>query len=932
MSSIHSLISQCEELARLLPLMESITVIEYDGENIEGSKGLYEYLDNLDLFSIYVVSRVILCGNKTEKREQNLTALQEMFPSAELKTTDRDWYSTDFRKINVADTLVVHMAGKDVTELSFDRNQEYGKKLREIICRTSPVYYACFLYKGDRLVYCDDERDCLKVRLRLSGFENNCNENPAFPTSFCQDRQDYINMCRETISQKDFFFQCVDEAEHGCESCTLCNKYGKRKQCPIAQSEIAALYRQGRYVPKDLRIAHQWKKMAANQGYKPSRLRLAEDLIEGSGCAVSIPAALEIFKEYAYRNDENSIYRIIRLAEERDDIDKMMALPFIVQLAKNGNEDMVLRLSNAFQNGEFGLPKDIVQQEEWIRQGAENGNPRFVKAMFEMYEAAGMWAEAYSWYRHLAEVWSEIISEDKMEELGLKMLTDGASDQSIALKGMDYLYGYHGIDRDLHLASRCLNYASGKGISLATGLLGKMHYHGIGDSPNVNTGIDLIYRAANEGDILSLEILIFTFSGHSMPIDKITEDIAGAILKDDPIAYYLKGKCLRKGKIFPQDDCQAFTMMRKAAIMGYPPAQYVLSVMFRDGIGVEDNSRLYQQWLKTAADNGHDEAESEYGVMLFKRGYQRYEAFSYLKKASDKDYDSAELSWCIAQCYMDGIGTVRNKALAMPLYIREAERGNADAQGRLCREYFDIKDYEQCARWGEAALAQSRNWVKFNTAYSCAEIGKTDRAYKLYSELAEEGSEAAMNNLGCLEKDSAAALAWFMEAADKGDAYAQNNAARYFRHGIATEKDERKALDLYTQSANQGHLPAILELASMYRFGFCTEKNIQESIRWYNEAVEKGNDGSLLDLAELYLWDLSDAENAERCLKRAAEKGLEKAVLRLGEIYENGILVPADKERAIYWYRKAASKGNESAKQILKRLDANWVEDGKIEG
>ncbi len=932
MSSIHSLISQCEELARLLPLIESITVIEYDGENIEGSKGLYEYLDELDLFSIYVVHRVILCGKKTEKLEQNLTTLREMFPAADPETTDRDWHNTDFRKLNVADTMVVHMAGKDVTELSFDRNQEYGKKLRDIICQTSQAYYACFLYRGDKLVYCDEDRDCLKVRLRLSGFENNCNENPTFPISFCQERQDYINMCRETVSHKDFFFQCVDEAEHGCENCTMCSRYGKHKQCPMAQSEIANLYRRGIYVPKDLRIAHQWEKKASGQGYKPSRLRLAEDFMEGCGCEISLPSALEIFKEYAYQNDEHSIRRIINLAEERDDIEGIVALPFIAQLAKNGDEDMVLRLSDAFQNGEFGLPKDIVQQEEWIKQGAENGNPRFVQAMYAMYEAAGKWGDAYYWYKRLAEVWPEMTSEEKMEELELKMLTDGASDSEIALKGMDYLYGYHGVVRDMHLALRCLDYANGKEIALATGLLGKMHYYGMGMSQNVDIGVKLICDAANNVDMLSFEMMIFAFTGHSLPIDNIVEAVDVAILKNDPLAYYLKGKCLRKGKIFPQDDCQAFTMMRNAAIMGYPPAQYELSVMFRDGIGVEDNSRLYQQWLKTAADNGHDEAESEYGVMLFNRGYQRQEAFSYLKKACDKGCDNAELSWCIAQCYMNGIGIARNKALAMPLYIREAERGNADAQVRLCNEYYNSKDYEQCARWGEAALAQSRNWVKFNTAYSCAEIRKTDRAYELYSELAEEGNTAAMNNLGCLEKDSAAALAWYLKAADRGSAVAQNNAARYFRHGITTEKDERKALDLYTQSANQGHLPAILELASMYRNGFCTEKDIQESIRWYNKAVEKGNYESLLDLAELYLWDLGDAENAEHCLKRAAEKGLEKAVLRLGEIHENGILVPVDKERAIYWYRKAAAKGNESAKQILKRLDANWVEDGKIEG
>ena len=63
------------------------------------------------------------------------------------------------------------------------------------------------------------------------------------------------------------------------------------------------------------------------------------------------------------------------------------------------------------------------------------------------------------------------------------------NDEEIAIKGMDYLYGYHGIVRDTHLAFRCLSYAKDKGIALAEGLLGQMYYYGIGVDKDENKGV-----------------------------------------------------------------------------------------------------------------------------------------------------------------------------------------------------------------------------------------------------------------------------------------------------------------------------------------------------------------------------------------------------------------------------------------------------------
>ena len=938
--TIRSLISHNDELSRLLPLISGITIIEYDGENIEGSKGLYEYLLRNDL-SVIVVNRIIICGKRTEKLLDNISMLRALFPHLDPEVLNKDWHDADFNSLNVYDVLVFHMAGDVITDGAYDNYNQDGKRFREIVKLTRQAYYVCVLSEADACWFFGEENQyCLRVQLRLYDFESEEGEETPEPTAFCLEKQKYIQMCGDALTHKDFFFQCVDEVDHGCEECNQCSKYGKRKQCPFAQRKIADFYRRGMYVPKDEKIAHQWEMMSSRQGHKPARIQVADDLLNGFGCKQSAAGALEIYKEYAQRNDVYCINRIIELAEVSDVKERIAAIPYIAQLAQFGNEEMILKLSDAFQCGEYGLPKDIVQQKEWIRQGADNGNPRFVKAMAELCEANNDWEEAYQWYKKLAEVSPGTVSESKLDEVELKMLTNGANADEIAQKGMDYLYGYHGMERDTHLAYRCLNYAKEKNIPLAKGLLGQMYFYGLGVEQSSQTGIRLIAEATKDDDMLSMEKFVYVLHADEVEDDRWINDmvttIENEINKENPYAFYLKGKCCLDGRLYKQSKTVAFDMMRNAAKMGYPPAQYHLAMMFKDGTGTSADSYKYRHWIEISAKNGHYEAEGIYGVILYKDYGSRSNAFKFLRNAFDQGFVDSEAEWCLAQCYMNGIGTPKDLNMAYPMYIKAAEEGNADAQVKLCEDYFKgnaslPKDYKECARWGEAAIAQDKKGVRFMTAYASSDIGKKERAYALYLELADEGNSAAMNNLGCLEEEQSKAFEWFLKAADMGDEVAQNNVARYYRYGIATDKDEQKALEYYIKSANQGYLNAIIVLARLYQNGDCTDKNLEEAIKWYEKAISKGSEESILDLASLYINDLDDIEKAIHFYKQAAEKGSEKAIFELGKIYENGFGGEVYTHKAIFWYRKAAANGNEKAKESLKRLGANWIVNGKIE-
>ena len=190
--TIHSLISHHDELSRLLPLISGITIIEYNGENINGSKGLYEYLIRNDL-SVNVINRIIICGKKSEKLLGNISMLRALFPYVELEVLNKDWQDADFNSLNVYDVLVFHMAGDEITVGAYDNFGQDGKRFREIVKQTRQAYYVCVL-SDDALWYFDrEDLYCLRVQLRLSDFENEEGEDTIEPTAFCLEKQEYLN-------------------------------------------------------------------------------------------------------------------------------------------------------------------------------------------------------------------------------------------------------------------------------------------------------------------------------------------------------------------------------------------------------------------------------------------------------------------------------------------------------------------------------------------------------------------------------------------------------------------------------------------------------------------------------------------------------------------------------------------------------------------
>ena len=120
----------------------------------------------------------------------------------------------------------------------------------------------------------------------------------------------------------------------------------------------------------------------------------------------------------------------------------------------------------------------------------------------------------------------------------------------------------------------------------------------------------------------------------------------------------------------------------------------------------------------------------------------------------------------------------------------------------------------------------------------------------------------------CLYSNAESTFQIMLQKAQEGDPKAQNNVAAYYKEA----GDCESAYYWYCQAIRQGDVVAEYRMGQCHAIGCGTEKNYR--------------------LAAFHF-------------QRAAEKGLKEAQLVLAEMYECGLGVPQDDQKAMYWRNKA---------------------------
>lgn len=235
---------------------------------------------------------------------------------------------------------------------------------------------------------------------------------------------------------------------------------------------------------------------------------------------------------------------------------------------------------------------------------------------------------------------------------------------------------------------------------------------------------------------------------------------------------------------------------RAAALAGDAGALYKLARIYRDGVGVKHDNEHYAKLLRTAAANGHADAEAE-----------------------------------LASNYLYGqAGIPKDTAQAMAWYERAASHGHAYAQLRIANTY-------DTAKASPADLAQAADWYR-----KAAGQGNQDAAYKL-GQFYEQGRGVA--------QDYAEAATWYRKGAEDGHAACSYGLGTLYLRGLGVERDPAQAALWLRKAADQRLPSAEAALANLYFSGNGIPQNDTEGVKYLRRAAVASNIGAMRQLGQV---------------------------------------------------------------------------------
>lgn len=345
-----------------------------------------------------------------------------------------------------------------------------------------------------------------------------------------------------------------------------------------------------------------------------------------------------------------------------------------------------------------------------------------------------------------------------------------------------------------------------------------------------------------------------------------------AALQRDVRAEYNLGILYLEGKTDPVDYEKGLSWMTDAAFKGNAYAQYALGNIYRYGFYSKDGFQVV-------------EPDSSRAINMF-----------YLSAANKYGPAQYELANLLVRQQNQGLGTTakqNREKLVMSLYKGAATNGVADAY--LPMAYYD---------------AISNN--------------PTDqlRAFNIASKLVDEGDKHAALLLGMLydrgigtKKDPSRAIDWYLKA--------EPSAVKSFiigskkLTGESIRENVSEAEKLLKQSADQGFTYGDLNLAILYK------KQNKPFMYELQKAVNGENARAGMLLADYYLAQPNDVEKTREAMSiyhRFAEKADPTAQMKLGYIFDQGLMGEQNRQLAAKWYKKSAQQGQPIGQFLLAKL------------
>lgn len=460
--------------------------------------------------------------------------------------------------------------------------------------------------------------------------------------------------------------QTLEEATDSIKNVLALAKKGDA----VAQNEVGGWYYRGRHVKQNYDEALQWWSKSAKQGNVQAIGNMGLCYQTGHGIAADSLKATQLYQKSIEKGNK----ALFNQNEE---------------LAKKGNVFSNMLIASCYQNG-IGVTKDINKSIPYLKVAADKNCVPAQKDLGMILLNGKKASEAARWFKKGAEngdmTCTFYYGKMLVEGMGVKAdKKDGANyllkaadagfPQAMYYVGNCYMNG-DGLTKNAEQAVKWYKLASGKGVHSAEWALAQCYREGVGTDINYDQALYWYAEAASKGHTRAFKNLITdsiagspfiaymkgvkaytnkdyeealkqfkivekakvadgkvmeaaiiansSYAKHNMKKGiKLLNDAA----KTNPQAMYLLGALYEAGKGVDKDMNQAVTYMKKAADMGYGPAECSLADMYYEGRGVEQDYTKAVEWYNKANSQGrlNENAAKRYAA-CYENGWGGLEA------------------------------------------------------------------------------------------------------------------------------------------------------------------------------------------------------------------------------------------------------------------------------------------------------------------
>ena len=309
---------------------------------------------------------------------------------------------------------------------------------------------------------------------------------------------------------------------------------------------------------------------------------------------------------------------------------------------------------------------------------------------------------------------------------------------------------------------------------------------------------------------------------------------------------------------------EAFGPYLEAAVLGVPPAAYMVSQLYYSGIGAPEDEKKALTWAYSIAD-------------IFPA------AGEWLKEAFPNGLPA------------DG------ELLAM--FTEEAKNGNP-AGMLMAGRFLEI---------GRGAE------IDVDTAYSLYCSGEA-----LGNPFCTAAKATCLTRGSGVKMDAAAGAAIFKDLMDRGYISGMLGYAECLERGIGVKKDRGEALETYKKASNAGCSLAKYHIGRFYLDGVGVEEDRNEALTWFELSESAGNPYGTFGIARCTLAGVvNNVNEGAGLLIKAFDSGCTEAGLMLAQMYaKGGRAVKKDPAKALEYFTAAAMRGNPNAEAIVARIYA----------